>query len=201
MKVVCPTRGLVFAETLLSLKRNGVSLDDVIIESGTPIPDCLNIPVKKALEGSPSHILTIEDDMQMPDDSLEQMVKMDKAIVAIDYPVDNGYSVIGKKEGVIQHAGFGCTLINASIFRKMPYPWFETDKSINYDTGEVMDNPMKYGGHDIWFFRKCRELGYEIHQLPGFEAKHLRCNQLNRIESNNGTYKIEPLPKVKFREE
>lgn len=198
---VCPTRGLIFNETLDSLKRNGIDINNLITVSGLPIPDAPNHVVAKALDLAPSYVLMIEDDMVIPDGALEQMLKMDKAIVCIDYPVINGWSTIARKDGVIQHCGLGCTLIKAGVFKNLPQPWFETDKSVDYNTDEIIDKPAKYGGHDILFFRKARENGYEITQLPNYEAKHLRCEELHRSENNNGFYKIYSLPEVSQREE
>lgn len=197
------TRGLIFSATIESLKRNEVDLNSLVVVAGKNIPDGPNECITQALSAPsmPDYILSVEDDMAIPDGAVKAMEKMGKAIVCIDYPVAGGWSTISRKNGVIQHCGLGCTLIHRNVFRDIGFPYFKTDKSINANTGETLDIPNKYGGHDIWFFKEAREHGFEITQLEGYEAKHMRCEQLNRIEFNNGQYNIYPLPQVENRQE
>lgn len=202
MKVVCPTRGIIFAETIESLRKNGIDLNELIIVNGRPIPDAQNEGVSKALESSPSHILFIEEDMAIPEGTVDAMLKLDKPVVAVDYPVDNGHSTITHKGEEIIWCGLGCTLINAGVFKNLPKPWFDISYSqriVNEDPLELerIENPYKYGGHDINFFINVRKAGYEIHQLPGIEAKHLRCSSLQKGNMNNGEFKITSLELTK----
>ena len=192
---------MIYAETLLSLKRNGVDLNSLIIVSGLPIPEAPNVGFQKALDLAPEYILSIEDDMVLPDGAIEAMLKADKAVVAIDYPVAGGWGCSSTKGGVVQHVGLGCTLIKPNVLKAIGYPYFKTDKSINADNGEVLDIPMKYGGHDIWFGREVREQGFEMFVVPNMEAKHLRCEQVVRNENNNGFYNIYSLPAITNKQE
>lgn len=198
IQTVIPTRGLIHAQTIESLKTNGIN--GFLIIEGLGIPDAQNEAVKRALGYSPEHILFVEDDTVMPDGALEAMIKLDKPIVAVDYPVDNGYSTICRKSGEILWCGLGCTLINASIFKKIPSPWFETDHSwrIKEDFElERIENPSKYGGQDINFCMKARKWGYTITQLEGKEAKHMRVKSLERQDrTNSGSYEIYELPAI-----
>jgi len=202
-EIVIPTRGMVHARTLESLKRNG--LGDPIIISGLPIPDSHNTGVKKALESYPSYILILEDDVVMPDGAFEQMVKRDEAIVAVNYPMDNGYETICRHNEEILWCGMGCTLIKSGVFRVVPEPWFETDHSyrILEPFGlEKIDNPSKYGGLDINFCMKSRKYGFKIASLEGMEATHLRVRDLEHTDrSNNGLYEVYELPSISHRQE
>lgn len=201
MKVILPTRGLIYASTLKSLKDSEIEFKDLIIIEGLPIPACFNTGVKEALKEVDSHILFMEEDMVLPDGALDKMVKMDKPVVCIDYALDNGYSTILRKNNEIWWCGLGCTLIKQSVFKYIPEPWFDTSYSqriISHEPYEIekVDNPAKYGGQDINFFIKVRKAGFRIHQLPGFEAKHLRCSALKRGNYNQGVFEIEELSPI-----
>lgn len=135
--------------------------------------------------------------MELPDGAVAAMVAKMAPVVAIDYPVINGWSTIGPNKS---HCGLGCTLIDVAVFRAIEPPWFIADKELGVD-GTIYNTPYKYGGHDIWFGRKLAEAGYEITVLDEFEAKHLRCDNLERIEYNNGTYPIRELPPISNRQE
>lgn len=195
---VIPTRGLIYAETIESLRRNGIN--GFLTIQGLPIPDAQNEAARQALEEFSSYVLFIEDDMVMPDGALEQMMKVDEAIVAVDYPMDNGYSTICRKNGEILWCGLGCTLIKRKVLASLPEPLFETDHSWLIKEGfelERIENPNKYGGQDINFCMKARKYGYSIAQLEGFEAKHLRNTGLERKDrTNDGRYEVYALPEI-----
>lgn len=194
--LVC-TRGLIFAETIISIIRNGADLFPPI--TGKPIPDAQNKAVLDGLSSLSEFIWFVEEDMLIPDGTLDRMLRLmtDGAdIVCVDYPVNGGWSTIKTINGEIQHFGLGCTLFKRKVFEKITPPWFETDKSINADTGELMNIPMKYGGHDILFGRKVREYGFKVKKLEGVECQHLRSPNLLRKENNNDIYQIVTLPRV-----
>jgi hypothetical protein len=193
--VLCTSRGLIFADTIDSLIENLKGYNwEFISVSGLPIPEAQNEAVKRALKGSSDYFFWVEEDVVIPSGSLKEMIEMDKDVVCVDYPVAGGWSTIKRADGEIKHCGLGCTLMKRKVFEKIPKPWFETDKSLDAKTGRVLDIPMKYGGHDIFFGIKLRNYGFKIHQLEGVECGHLRCPDLNRRESNNGTYQINLLP-------
>lgn len=198
---VIPTRGLIFAETIISLRNNGIN--NPIIVKGLPIPDAQNECVRIFLEEYTPYILFVEDDMKFDEGILGRMKKMDKAIVAVDYPMDNGSSTICKKGDEILWCGLGCTLIKRGVLSAMKDNWFDTSyswkiKSENPFELERTDNPYKYGGLDINFCIKARELGYGITQLAGVEAEHLRCRELKKGGYNTGeeySYALDPISK------
>ncbi len=198
--VLLPTRGLVFGKTLESLFDTDIALK-LILVSGLPIPEAQNEMVRRALETDCPWFLFLEEDMVIPPGALKKMIEMDADVVCIDYPVINGWSTIKREHGQIVHCGLGCTLIKREVFKVLEEPWFRTDQSVDARTGELLDVPMKYGGHDILFGISLLEHGFAIHQLEGFECGHLRCADLNRRESNNGTFNIYCLPPVSKRQE
>ena len=195
---VCPTRGLVFEQTINSIRATEIELNrEFLVESGN-LPTVQNDLVRQALESYPDYIWFIEDDMQVPEGTLRQMVKMDKAIIAVDYPVDNGYSTITRQKDEILWCGLGCTLVRRGVLEAVGDPWFTIDHSWRIDSENPfkitkIDNPSKYGGHYINFVIRARELGYEIHQLPGVEAKHLRTTALQKGQGNDGVFEVTEL--------
>jgi len=200
---VIPTRGFIFADTLISLHNNGIY--NPIIVKGLPIPDAQNECVKQALEEYSSYVLFIEDDMSFPEEILGKMMKMDEAIVAVDYPMDNGYSTIARQGTEILWCGLGCTLVKRGVLAAMKENWFDTSYSWRLTENpfklERIDNPNKYGGHDINFCIKAREMGFKIVALPGVEAKHMRCKNINKSLYNNGQMEIYPLEPISKRQQ
>lgn len=195
---VIPTRGLLFAETIRSLLRNGITAPMII--SGKPIPDAYNEGVEKARSEHASHILFVEDDMQLPDRCVQKMLEMEQPIVALDYPVDNGCSTVCRSDGEVLWCGLGCILIDMRVFEALEKPWFTTQHSyqiIGEEPFEVekRENRSKYGGHDINFCMEARGCGFSITIYPE-PAKHLRCKELTRGTTNASTYTITALEKT-----
>ena len=201
---ILPTRGLIFAQTIRSLQKNGIT--DIPIIDNLPIPDAQNEGVRQFLKSWIPYALFIEDDMDIPERVIDAMVKVDKPVVACDYPMDNGYSTICRNNDEILWCGLGCTLIKRGVFTNMKDPWFDTSYSWKIESEQPLkltkiDNPYKYGGLDINFCIKVREAGFILEQVPGFEAKHLRCSILEKANGNAGTWDISSLPSVSKRQE
>lgn len=197
------TRGLIFGKTIESLFDNlkNIKFKPLKPVIGLKIPDAQNEAVRMALMSSATHFLSIEEDMDIPLGTVDKMIAMDKDIVAVNYPVDTGHSTIQRRRGEIIFCGLGCTLFKRKVFEKMPYPWFETDKSLKITSMspyeyEIWDVPAKYGGMDVLFCHKARELGFAIDQLDNVEAKHLRVIKADDRKYNKGTQMIEPLPPI-----
>lgn len=200
---ILPTRGLIFSETIRSLKRN--EIEDIIIVENKPIPDAQNEGVRQALDRYVNNILFVEDDMSFPEGVITAMMKLDAPIVAANYPMDNGYETICRNNGEIWWCGLGLTLIKRGVFTNMKDPWFDTSYSWKIESENPLtltrsENPSKYGGHDINFCMKARELGFSIHELPGVEIKHLRCNMLEKAKGNDGVWEIAALSPISKRQ-
>lgn len=202
IRVVMPTRGLIYAQTLQSLKDNDISLDDIIFGSGE-IPHIQNQLTKQAIDAWPTHVLFVEDDMVIPTGAINKMINANAAIVAVEYPIDNGYSTVTRHNGEVLWCGLGCTLVNSRVLTNMGEPWFENHYSYQIQKPEFglkrVEIPNKYGGHDVNFCMKARALGYEIQILQDFEAQHLRSDAVIRTQSNRGAYQIKPLDPIQIR--
>lgn len=198
--LIC-TRGLIFGDCVKSVSENLKKINhQLIVVSGLPIPDAQNEAVRQALKTPATHFLFVEEDMVIPPDTVYQMIDRDGDIVALNYPVDSGHGTIQRKGLEIIFCGIGCTLINRKVFKEMKEPWFDTSKSLRITNQrpfeyEVDDIPYKYGGLDIMFCHKARELGFVIHQVDG-EAKHLRLVKGDDRKYNQGTQTIVSLPPI-----
>jgi GT2 family glycosyltransferase len=183
-----PTRGFIFAQSLISLQRNGVT--DVCYVTGLTIPDCHNEATKQALAKGATHVLLYEEDMEMPDGTIEKMLEVNGNIVVVDYAIgDQGkWHCTYKKDGKILFGGTGCMLVRREVFERMPYPWFENDKTFDIKTWEPLDVQCEYGGQDVYFCYKARKMGIEIQEVPDWHCKHWRCKNLERVNSNDGRY-------------
>ena len=196
---VLPSRGLIFEKTIRSLKDNGIELKNLITVTGLPIPDAQNECVRQAMKEYSSYIWFIEEDMSIPEGTLKSMMKIDDAITAVDYPMDNGSSTIRRKNGEIIWCGLGCTLVKRGVLKAIGDPWFSTSYSRRIDEPfnlTRIENPNKYGGHDINFCMRARELGFTISQLPNVEAEPLRCSYLERGKTNKEAFEIKVLPSI-----
>lgn len=199
---VIPTRGLVYARTIESLKNNGIG--GFLTISGYPLPESHNEAVRRTLTEYVEYVLFVEDDMELPPHTIERMLKANAPITAVEYPMDNGYSTVARQGNEVLWCGLGCTLIKQDIFRNIPDPWFETDHSYRINENpfslEKIDNPNKYGGHDINFCLKCRNYGFKTVCIEGIEAKHLRNRGVERHDrTQDGRYEIYELPPISQR--
>ena len=128
----------------------------------------------EAMQSGCTHILCLDSDMRFPMNSLERLLMHNKDIVGINYVTRKpppGFVAFKKKgwtneEHVrletnatatglekVEAIGFGMVLIKTDVFRKIPYPGFETW----YDEKTTM-----WIGEDVDFCLKAAEAGYEI---------------------------------------
>jgi len=202
INVVIPTRGLINVDTLNSVRANGVDMNNIYMGRGD-LPDIQNTLTRKALAGGPAYIWFVEDDMIIPEHTLEHMMKLTRSIVAVDYPLDNGNSTIVTHNDEIMWCGLGCTLVNATVLNKIGHPYFSTDHSWLIHEPfrlEKKPYPNKYGGHDINFCLDAREIGYNITKLEGVQAGHMRTESVQRVQTNSGAYEFRALELTKQSE-
>lgn len=194
--IAVPTRGMLFTEVAQAITEIQLHVQSIPIYTwNMPIPDAHNALVEKALMFNPSHVLFIEEDNIPPKMGVMNMLNANADIACIDYGV-NGWSCTAKRRnGEILWCGLGTTLIKREVFERLERPWFRSDKSLRLNDWQWIDNPAKYGGHDIWFCTKAREAGFEIVQVSG-EARHLKLDALGQREINNGLHLISDKPRI-----
>lgn len=98
----------------------------------------------------------------VPFDSL--MLKL----VEID-EMTNGYVSIDEWEPnslvEVDAMGGGCTMFDMEVFKKLPYPWYRSDKPV-----PVGSSPI---GEDIALFQDLKDLGYRLYVDTSVPAGHL----------------------------
>ena len=203
--ILIPSRGLIHSRTIESIDRN---LEDLpmpfyfkkFYTHDLPIPEAQNELVKKTLEWGADYLWFIEEDNLIPDGTFKKMLwaieSHDVGVVAVDYPVgEKNYSTITKKGDVILWCGLGCTLVKKEVFQILEEPWFRTDKSFKIEDGKInleeVNQPNKYGGHDIYFGVKLNEKGIKIYQLPEVVAGHVKLLEFGNPGFNIGFHKVE----------
>lgn len=196
--IVLCSRGLIFAEVEHEIEKMRLEHDIVVFRTwNKPIPDAQNYLTEEVLKNPDiDYLFFIEEDTVPPEGALEKLLTLNTDIACIDYGV-NGYSCVAKdkKTEEIYWCGLGCTLIKRKVFDKIEKPWFRTDKTLRLNDWKWIDNPAKYGGHDIWFCMKAREKGFTIQQVEG-ECRHLKLVSVGVSEYNNGLHIVKEKPKI-----
>lgn len=180
---------------------------EIYFSHGLPIPECFEKPLTQALRGSYTHIFFVEDDMILPDSTLDSMLLMDAPVVACEYPVSKeGQGAIFKDmEGRVVFAGTGCLLVKRGVFDKLTPPYFRTDirwGAVNYGdfvrlSANRITNPglEGYGLHDTNFGIKLWHAKIPISVAGTIGQRKLI--ELGKVGSNDGAHKIEEWNKVK----
>jgi len=196
--IALPSRGLLFTLVMESLEEERIGKDvKIFFSNGLPIPDAQNQVVERILkEDNVEAIWFVEEDTIPPPEALDKLLRVDADIAFIDYGV-GGWSCSAKVRNSeeVLWCGCGCTLVKREVFDKMEKPWFRTDKSLRLNDFKWIDIPMKYGGQDIWFCCKARELGFKIIQVEG-ECKHMKIDALGTPETNEGRHLLSQKPVI-----
>lgn len=134
----------------------------------------------QAVKNGCTHLFFVDDDMIIPEDTLDRLLAHDKDIIGAVYntkyetqapvieyfPEEKPYIDIFLKDLIFKCGalGTGCLLIKCDVFRKIPQIWF------NY---EWNPNGSVKMSHDWLFCHKAREYGYDIWADPSLEVGHL----------------------------
>lgn len=189
------------SDTILSIEENGCS--SIFLGSGN-LPEIQNTLTSQALATNPTHVWFVEDDMVIPHGGLDAMLKADKDIVAMEYPIDNGQSTCVYHQGELMWCGLGCTLVRTQVLKEIGAPYFTIDHSwlIRREPFrlEKIPNKNSYGGHDVNFCMRAKELGYQLNKLEGWQASHMRTDSIKRVQTNSGAYEFRALQITKSSE-
>jgi hypothetical protein len=196
-----------FSETAQELLENLEGYQyEIFFAHGLPIPDCFEVPLQKALKKNNfTHYFFVEDDMILPDDTLNAMFLMDAPVVTCDYPVDTkGQGVVFQdRESRVVFTGTGCLLVKREVFDKLSTPYFRSDIKWGIKnhgdflrlTANVMPNLESYGIHDVTFGIKLWQAEIPISVVGNIGQRKLV--SLGKAGSNDGAHKIETWTKLR----
>lgn len=199
--LVIPTRGVLFARTVHSTILNPeLPLNtSIVIVEGLPIPDAHNECIRRALQTDCTHILFVEEDMEVPPTAIAWMMKAAEQhrIVLVDYKVRSDVKTIQYDDKGILFFGFGCTMIDRTVFEKeFTDPWLTAKYALSireggkYEPYEIAEGQDVYGKYDVYFGWQCRQKGIAIAVMSDVLCKHLRLQSWERKESNNGVHQV-----------
>lgn len=212
--VILPSRGLMFSQTADEILQNLKELQKFypagyrfFFSHRKPIPECFEKPTNRALlDDEVTHLWFVEDDMILPPDTLIKMLDVDKAVVTVDYPVnDKQGGAIFKVGNEIIFGGTGCTLVKREVFDELKSPYFRTDIVWNIKNfgeyikiiGHKKPQPHKgYGLHDVNFFINLYRKGIPVHAVD-FTIGQRKLLALGKSGSNNGAHEIAEWTEIK----
>lgn len=197
--VAIPTRGLIHSRTIESLMNNLKGLRfSIKISHDLPIPDCHNFCVDELLKSPQiSHLLLLEEDMLLPDDTIAKMVFMDCDVVSVDYADRRTGTAFMKKDhlGNVVYTGVGCMLVKREVFKNLRPPYFREGLFEEQDDGTIVERPTSrprasYGTQDVYFCNSLTKVGYSIDILESANIGHLQIEEWGADKTNKGSHKI-----------
>lgn len=203
--VILPSRGLMFSQTADELLQNLKGIKHQFFFSHRkPLPQCFEDPTNEALKGKFTHLWFVEDDMILPHNTLELLLKADKAVVTADYPVnDKGRGSVFEVDKRILFTGTGCLLVKREVFDELKPPHFRSDikwtpknmgDCIKF-IGAKIDNEG-YGLHDVNFGINLWRRGIPIHKIKQ-QCGQRKLIALGKAGSNDGAHQIDTWIRIK----
>lgn len=167
-------------------KRNKYEIDFVLADKGYTIAENRNFLGMKALKGGYTHLFTVDDDMIIPEDTIERLVAHNKDFVgalansrtlpAMPMVTQFKSNEISIKDSLLgtfpipkelfqcEAVGGSVNLIKASVFSKLEMPWY---------ANETHEGGLHKMGEDYWFCRQCRKAGVEVWCDPTLKIGHV----------------------------
>ncbi|MBV9834245.1 MAG: hypothetical protein JO055_07570 [Alphaproteobacteria bacterium] len=164
--ICIPSGEMVHAEFALSLAAivgsTRVAKISLWNQRSAVLPESRNRLVRDALKAKATHLLWLDSDMVVPPFALDRLLAHREPIVGATYakrappheivgraPLDQSDVPAGLT--AMHYMGFGCVLIDASVFVAVPGPWFDLDLRAEPQVHE-----------DRWFFREAIACGYRV---------------------------------------
>jgi hypothetical protein len=198
--IVLASRGTMFSKTMESVFNNlkhafKAPNYELYMAHGLPIPDCFNTPLEKALDDGCGIIWFVEEDMDIPADTLSKMFALDEPVVTTNYADRRtGVPLILRNNGEIDFSGMGCMLVRREVFEKMERPYcrkmvfwkVENEDGTHYWQPHPEVECKDYGTQDIYLCWAMRNAGYRIVELENVGIGHM--SLLTKAEDliNNG---------------
>ena len=173
----------------------------VFMAHNLPLPICFNYAIQKAInEYDPDYFWFVEEDMLIPDGTLDTLLALDTHACGVDYAdrrTGKRLSFVNKK-GDCLYTGMGCLLLKREVVDKLPIPWLKRMVFwlVETDDGDVDYLPKPdiaptgYGSQDIYLSHKIREMGYKIILNTEIKVGHMQLEVKGEDIKNNGADEI-----------
>lgn len=194
--VVCVcSRGLVHSRTIEAIDKN---MDQVsgnwvrVFTHNKPIPKAQNSIVELARQHHPEWLWFVEEDIVPPDDTLQKLLDKGKDcdVVATKYKLSGGEWSHFPIEGELVFAGLGCLLVRLTVFDKIGYPYFRTDRQFGFNLQPAGKQPTIYGGQDVYFFAMLQKFDIQP-EILDVECQHLKVSVMGNMLDNTGFHSVE----------
>jgi hypothetical protein len=148
----------------------------IVATEGYTIAENRNYCVYQALRNECTHLLFVDDDMTFPPDTIDTLMKHDKAVVGVysysrKLPLSPTVKFIGEKPETrpteafeCDQVGMGVALIDATVFEQIKAPWFKFETS---PTGMTIE------GEDGFFCNQVKKAGLEVFCDPTIPIGHI----------------------------
>ncbi len=181
---------------------HGISAGYGVAQSGHSVDLARNKAVVGALaiDPKPTHILMVDDDVMIPEDTITALIGCDTDIAGGCYPglkrVRDGSQnlapcVLVRREergwvgrwfeGVVdvQVVPGGCMLIAVEVLEALGFPWFRWPQYMSDDGDEI-----EHKSDDVDFCDRARALGYKIKAHGGVRCSHFKELDLSLFIAN-----------------
>lgn len=146
--IAVPTFENICVETFKSIYNMDKGGHDVVFDSvkGYDCAKARNEIGKRTLEGGYDAVLMVDSDIILPNDALVNLTEITSDVTLGCYPHKNTTShevelfrigqpnyetrytydtMPNQSRIIVKGGGFGCALVRAHVFNKVPYPWFQ----------------------------------------------------------------------------
>lgn len=162
--IAIPTFETVSVETFKSIYNADKCGHDVRFDSikGYDCARARNMIGNVVLDAGYDYVLMVDSDIILPTDALEHLLEPSADVVFGCYPHKNTkdhevelfkpnqpnyveryryHELEGKIRVPVKGAGFGCALLKADVFRRIPFPWF---KYVTYNNNSVLSEDLYF---------------------------------------------------------
>lgn len=184
--VAVPTYENICPETFKSiydLDKDGHQVDFEFVK-GYDCPTARNNIAKKAIEGGYDYVLYVDSDVIVPKDTVRLLTDPFSNIVLGCCPRKNNtdgrieiyhtgtfsftkpytYNTLPNNDRiVVKGGGFACAMINVSVFKLIPFPWF---RYVTYEDGSSLSE-------DLFFCLRAAESGFVIEADTRVRCGHM----------------------------
>jgi hypothetical protein len=194
--VVCIcSRGLVFSKTIEAVDYNMANAPgkwERVFTHNEPIPDAQNKIVERARHYKPRWLWFVEEDIIPMHGVLATLLKYDNNydVISAKYKLRGGtwaHKMINQTELI--YTGLGCLLVKLSVFDKIGFPYFRTDRQFDHELRTVSNMEQPYGGQDMFFFSRLREHHIPI-KLVDVVCQHLYVKRFGDLTNNVGFHNV-----------